>query len=275
MTIRADDGAGGTYDETFTIAVTDVDETPDNTAPVANDDATTIGENVAYDFWHYIDVVANDTDADSDSLFVTGVSVLGGAPVVAEIWSDTEIRFYVDDPNNDWNGAFQLQYSIADGNGGSDTAIVDVTVTPENDAPVVLDDVRTVAEDGSLNGSVAGLADDVDGDGLTFALVGGGLAGLTFNEDGSYSYAPPADFNGTVSFQFTANDGTTDSNIGTVEITVTPVNDAPVVGDDVRTVAEDGSLNGSVAGLADDVDGDGLTFALVGGGLAGLTFNED
>ena len=53
-----------------------------------------------------------------------------------------------------------------------------------------------------------------------------------FNADGSFDYTPVADFNGTDTFTYVANDGTYDSNVATVTITVHPVNDAPVAVDD-------------------------------------------
>ena len=60
-------------------------------------------------------------------------------------------------------------------------------------------------------------------------------ARLTLNADGSFTYTPNANFNGADSFTYTANDGTADSNVATVTITVDAVNDAPVaVNDSLR-----------------------------------------
>ena len=56
---------------------------------------------------------------------------------------------------------------------------------------------------------------------------------FTLHANGSYDYTPAANFNGTDSFTYKANDGTDDSNLATVTITVNPVNDAPVAIDDV------------------------------------------
>ena len=58
---------------------------------------------------------------------------------------------------------------------------------------------------------------------------------LTLNADGSFTYTPNANFNGTDSFTYQANDGTADSNVATVTITVNAVNDAPVASDDSYT----------------------------------------
>ena len=61
---------------------------------------------------------------------------------------------------------------------------------------------------------------------------------MTLGTDGSFTYTPNADFNGTDSFTYTASDGTAASNVATVTMTVDAVNDAPVAierhGDDRR-----------------------------------------
>ena len=70
---------------------------------------------------------------------------------------------------------------------------------------------------------------DVDSPTLTAALVSGPAHGtLTLNADGSFTYTPDANFNGTDSFTYKASDGLADSNVATVTITVNAVNDAPV-----------------------------------------------
>jgi regulation of enolase protein 1 (concanavalin A-like superfamily) len=72
------------------------------------------------------------------------------------------------------------------------------------------------------------LANDTDPDGnpLTAVLVSG-TTGLTLNANGSFTYVPPANFNGLASFTYKTNDGVFDSNTVTVNITVNAVNDAP------------------------------------------------
>jgi CSLREA domain-containing protein len=103
-----------------------------------------------------------------------------------------------------------------------------------NTAPVANDDAAySTDEDTVLNVSAAGvLANDTDGedDSLNAIHVAGPPHGsLTMNSDGSFSYTPNANFNGTDSFTYKANDGSLDSNVATVTITVNAVNDAPVV----------------------------------------------
>jgi VCBS repeat-containing protein len=105
----------------------------------------------------------------------------------------------------------------------------------------------TVAEDGSLSVSAAEgvLINDYDqeGDGLTAMLVTGPSNAVSFMlyNDGSFDYTPAANFNGTDTFSYTAHDGTSDSNVATVTITVTGVNDAPVARDDRIGLVFDGT----------------------------------
>ena len=92
---------------------------------------------------------------------------------------------------------------------------------------------------------------------------------LAFNANGSFSYVPSANFHGTDSFTYRVNDGTADSNLATVTITVNPVNDAPVAVNDsyitarghaVDRVAAPGVLSNDI-----DVDGDLLIPTVVTG----------
>src|SRR5262249_60038719 len=88
---------------------------------------------------------------------------------------------------------------------------------------------------------------------------------LTLNSDGSFSYTPAANYNGPDSFTYKANDGTADSGVATVNITVTSVNDAPLAGNDTYTTAEDTPLTVSAPGVlanASDVDPNTLSAAL-------------
>ena len=100
-------------------------------------------------------------------------------------------------------------------------------------APVAQDDGFSVAEDGTLSRSAANgvLSNDTDADlePLTAVLVDDVSDGtLTLDDDGGLTYDPDPDFNGTDSFTYRANDGIDDSNLATVTITITPVNDPPV-----------------------------------------------
>jgi YVTN family beta-propeller protein/VCBS repeat-containing protein len=126
------------------------------------------------------------------------------------------------------------------------SATLDTVFSGMNVAPVaVADPGYTVNEDATLTQAASGgvLTNDSDAEDapLTAVLVSG-TAGLTFNGDGSFSYVPPAQFNGIATFSYKANDGLIDSVAVTATITVAPINDVPsfTKGGD-QTVAEDAS----------------------------------
>lgn len=136
-----------------------------------------------------------------------------------------------------------------------------------NDPPVAGDDAYEIVEDGIL--SVAALegvlANDSDPDGgpdtppLTAVLVSNAANGnATLNSDGSFSYTPVANFFGSDSFTYRAHDGVKSSNVATVSITVTGVDDPPVAAADSYSVQAGALLSVAEPGvLANDSDPDG------------------
>ena len=243
VTFRASDGTL-TDDAVVTITVT-----PVNDSPVADDDEATTAEDTPMD----VAVLENDTDADGGTLTVTDFTQPEQGTVSAN--ADGTLEYA---PNADFHGSDSFTYTISDGQGGSDTASVFVTVTSVNDLPEAFNDAQSTPEDTTLTASVPA-ADDVEGDTLTYALVFG-TPGLSFDPAGSYVYLPPADFNGSVSFTYRANDGLADSNVATVTITVTPVNDAPIAAANAATT--DAGVAVDVDVLANDLDVDGDTLAV-------------
>src|SRR5207245_2116792 len=160
----------------------------------------------------------------------------------------------------------------SDGTANSNVATVNITIAAVNDPPVANNDSFTTAEDTTAVVVAPGLLSndtDAEGDPLTAILVSGPTHGtLTLNPNGSLTYTPAANYNGSDSFTYKANDGTADSNIATVTITITPVNDPPVVVNDSYSTNEDTTLTVAAPGvLANDadVDGDALTGSVVSG----------
>src|SRR5262249_47633127 len=98
------------------------------------------------------------------------------------------------------------------------------------------------------------------GDTLTFEKVTGPTSGtLTLNTNGSFTYTPDANFNGTDEFTFRVFDGRQYSNVATIQLTITPVNDPPVVDVGPDRTADEGEMLTFTA-LTGDVDGDALTY---------------
>ena len=127
-------------------------------------------------------------------------------------------------------------------NGGTANGGIDLDPTPNtltfnvaevNDAPVARNDQYATREDYPLYvtaaAGVIGNDSDIDGNALLAVLVTGPAYGsLTLRADGSFTYTPTADYNGTDSFTHVANDGTANSNITTVSLTIDGINDAPI-----------------------------------------------
>ena len=204
----------------------DISINPINDAPVAVDDAITTDEDTP--FTSVIDLDANDSDLDGDALSVTPgtfTTTAGGSITIAADGS------YTYTPSANFNGTDTVDYTVIDGNGGSDLGTLTITVNPADDLSAA-DDSLTVDEDsGTTSASVAGNDSTSSGGNLSFALDGDVSNGtLTFNADGSYEYTPDANFSGSDSFTYTVTDSATgDNSTQTVNITVNPVADAPTV----------------------------------------------
>src|SRR5205807_62429 len=152
-----------------------------------------------------------------------------------------------------------------DGSTDSSVATVTIVINAVNDAPVATNDSYGTNEDGVLAIAAPGvLANDTDVDSptLTAVLVAGPSHGtLTLNADGSFSYVPAANFNGSDTFTYKVNDGSLESNTATVAITINAVNDAPVASDQVVTTDEDTAK--AITLSATDVESSPLTYAIV------------
>ncbi len=167
-------------------------------------------------------------------------------------------------PATNFNGTDTFTYTVSDGHGGTATAIVTVTVTPVNDPPVAGDDSATTPEDTAVMVSVLGNDSDVDGDTLSVASVTQGAHGtVAINGDGTVTYTPAPNFNGTDTFTYTVSDGFT-ADEAEVTVTVAPVNDAPVALDDTATTDAGTPVTVPVLTNDTDIDGDTLTVTAVG-----------
>ena len=138
-------------------------------------------------------------------------------------------------PASNQSGTTTITVTVTATNGRTATDTFDLTVGAVNDAPVANGDAYATNEDTPLTVTAAlgVLANDTDADtppaSLTAVLVAGpsNAASFALNGDGSFSYTPNSNFFGGDSFTYKANDGTSDSNIATVTITVNPINDPP------------------------------------------------
>jgi DNA/RNA endonuclease G (NUC1) len=214
FTYTVDDGHGGTDTATVNVTVTNVQDAPD-----AVNDSTTIAEDSGA---NTISVRDNDVDVDNDTLTVSAITQ-GAHGAVAITGGGTTVSYT---PNANYYGSDSFTYTVNDGNGGTDTATVNVTITNVNDAPVATGESYVTNSNTTLNVPAPGvLSNDTDIDSATLTAqlaVNGNVShgSLTLNADGSFSYTPSPDFEGTDSFTYHANDGSANSNDVTVNITV-------------------------------------------------------
>jgi Ca2+-binding RTX toxin-like protein len=136
-----------------------------------------------------------------------------------------------------------------------------------NIAPMANDDAYSTDEDTPRSVAAPGVLGndtDVQSDPLTASLVTGPSNATSFalNSDGSFDYTPTANFNGTDSFTYRANDGSVNSNTATVTITVNPVNDRPTVAIAGGQCMSDVDALGSVSLTLGDVDNDPATLTV-------------
>ncbi|WP_416900272.1 MAG: tandem-95 repeat protein [Minwuia sp.] len=208
-----DDGNGSTDTAEVAVTVNAV-----NDAPVAVDDAATTDEDVAVN----IDVLANDTDTESDGLTVTSASAANGTVVIEADGSLTYTG------NQDFNGTDTITYTVDDGNGGADTGSVEITVNAVNDAPVAVDDTATTDEDVSVNIDVLSNDTDAENDGLTVTSASAANGTVVIEADGSLTYTGNQDFNGVDTITYTVSDSDL-TDTAQVTVTVNAVNDAPEI----------------------------------------------
>ncbi|WP_330149103.1 retention module-containing protein [Shewanella xiamenensis] len=242
---------------TLTINITPVDDP----SVLVNDTNTVAEDSVATG-----NVLSNDSDIDSTlsvvSFTINGNTVTAGTSVALEggsliINADGSYTFT---PNANWNG--QVPVITYTTNTGS-TATLTINVTPVDDPSVLVNDTNTVAEDSVATGNVLSNDSDIDSTlsvvsftingntvtaGTSVALEGGSL---TINADGSYTFTPNANWNGTVPvITYTTNTGAT----ATLTINVTPVDDPSVLANDTNTVDENTVATGNVLDNDSDVD---------------------
>jgi LPXTG-motif cell wall-anchored protein len=182
---------------------------------------------------------------------------------------------YIHDGSETVSDSFTFR--VFDGEFYSEKALVSITVTPVNDAPVADNDAFEVDQGQEYTDQLTG--SDAEDDELEFILVDGPLYGvLVLNADGTYSYTHDNSENYEDSFTFKVNDGMADSNVATVTIlinaTLPDENAAPIADDSEFDVDQGEEYNGMVTGS--DEDDDEITFILVDGPAYGvLVFNAD
>ena len=160
----------------------------------------------------------------------------------------------------------------------SNELCVMLTGTPPNNTPTALADSASTSEDMVVNIDVLSNDDDVDGDALTVDSVTQPANGsVVINADETVAYTPASNFNGGDGFSYTVADGQGGTDMATVTINISAVNDAPTATVDSASTSEDIAIIIDVLSNDDDVDGDTLTVDSVtqpGGGSVVINGDE-
>ncbi|MBB1429332.1 Ig-like domain-containing protein [Pseudoalteromonas sp. SG43-4] len=244
-------GNEGINDRTASVTIT---ITPVNDAPTANADSVTMNEDAPA---LLVNVLANDSDIDGDTLVITAATAdIGSASVV-----DNKIQYT---PTANTNGTAIINYTINDGNGGTATTNLTITITPVNDAPIANADSATIDEDAApILINVLANDSDVDGDSLAISAASADIGSVSVVGN-QIQYTPAADNNGLATVSYTVSDNNGGTNTATVAITITAVNDVPVANNDTATMAENAApILINVLANDSDEDGDSLTISAV------------
>ncbi|MBD8527416.1 Ig-like domain-containing protein [Pseudomarimonas arenosa] len=221
------------------------------------------------------------SDPDSGETLSYAFTGAPSAGVVTNLGNGT----FSFDPNGEFealdvgfSSIVTLGYTVSDGDLTSASGSIEITVIGSNDAPVAGDLALTTSQNSSVGGSVS--ASDPESDPLVYTPASApaqGTAGIASN--GSVSFDPGSDFDDLddgesrqVSFDYRVTDDSGASDIGTITVTVSGINDAPVAADVAAHVGEDAAA--VIAFDASDVDDEPLSYTLVGAPSAGSAVNN-
>ncbi|MFH4867429.1 tandem-95 repeat protein, partial [Vibrio diabolicus] len=245
LTISASvsDGVNPTASDSDSLVVNRVNDAP------TVDNAIT-DQVLSEDFATYT-IDLNEAFKDTDSSL--NFSVSGNSNVLVSI----ENGIVTISPTADWNGSEILTFTATDPNGESVSQTVNFTVAPVAD---IVADKATVVEDTPTIINVLG-NDTFDGDDKVVSLdtnKGPANGTVSVNPDGTVTYIPDDNYVGKDTFTYVVTSGGV-SESTTVEVNVTPVNDAPMAKDDTAITDEDTPVTIDVLPNDNDVDGDKLS----------------
>ena len=220
-----------------------------NTASIAKNQAVRTVEDIA----KTINLMADDSDEDTLTFSIVAQPQNGGLTGTAPTLTYT--------PAANFTGQDTFTFKVNDGKSDSNTATVTITVTEVNDAPTAIAQSVTTDEDTAKQITLTG--NDVDGDDLSYTVIQQPEEGTLLGTVPNLRYVPGANFNGSDSFTFKVDDGTLDSTVVIVSITVSSVNDIPIADSQTVAVIEDTAKTITLTG--NDIEGSTLSFSVVEG----------
>lgn len=234
---------------------------PDNDPPFAGDDFALTPQEVPVSG----QLLTNDFDVNGDNIIINTTQISGPSNGSVVINANGT---YTYTPNSGFTGPDQFVYEICDDGTPSlcAQATVYITVYPDNNPPIAVNDFNNTLVDTPVSGSVITNDSDPDGDNLTVTttpISGPTNGSLTLNPNGSYTYTPDPGFEGEDSFTYVVCDDGIPTLCDTADVTISVIpvtedNDPPVANPDAYVTLEDVPISGNILVNDDDPDGDNI-----------------
>jgi gliding motility-associated-like protein len=242
FTFKVFDGTSNSNEATISIDVLAV-----NNAPIANSQSKSTSEDTP------LAITLTGSDVDGDALNL----VIQAQPGHGTLSGTAPNIIYT--PAANYNGTDFFTFIVNDGTVNSTASSVFITITPVDDPPVAVDQNVTVVEDTPTPIILTGT--DADGNPLTYTVLVPPSNGTLTGSGPNLTYVPDTNYHGSDTFTFKVNDGISDSNTGTVSVSVNSNNDAPVANS--QSIATNEDVAAPVTLTGSDVDGDALIFSIV------------
>jgi hypothetical protein len=217
----------------------------------------------------------NRFETDANSEFTLDFPMGGAFESVGTTTAPSGSTAFVSADALEHDTRYEWRVTVTNSRGKSRTSPVWTFTTAHDDtvnrSPIAASQSLSVPEDGTVALSLS--ASDPDQDDLTYSIVNGPAYGTLSGTPPALVYQPAANYNGTDSFSFRANDGAANSNAATVSVTVQPVNDPPIAGVDSYTVQGGTTLSTTAPGVLGndtDIDSTGLAASVVTGPSNGI-----
>ncbi|CDZ30880.1 DUF5801 repeats-in-toxin domain-containing protein [Neorhizobium galegae] len=268
LSVLVTDSKNGSYSETFSVQLTNVNEAPVLAHAIADQ---SIAEEGTISFQ-----VPGDTFSDVDSALTYTATLGDGSALPAWLHFDAATRTFSGVAPLNYNGSFDVKVTATDGlNDVSDT--FSIAVTPVNDAPTPYDDIFFVDEDHTTSGTNFLANDtDVDGDTLqpTAATITSGPGGSGWlYQNGDLVYTPHANASGVTTIDYTVSDGTATAS-ATITLNIRPVADAATISGSGLGNEDGTAAIGLNIALGDTDGSEKVTRVELTGFPAGATFNQ-
>ncbi|MCP5256186.1 MAG: tandem-95 repeat protein [Zoogloeaceae bacterium] len=236
-----------------------------NTPPVGANDTYSVHSGDTLSIGAAAGLLANDTDADADTLSVVSVgAAANGSLTVAGDGSFTYV------PNAGFAGNEFVTYVVSDGVG---TATATLAIEVQNESPTAVNDSYSVHSGNTLTVAAGAgvLSNDSDGDGDPFSVLSHGAAAngtISIGADGAFEYTPNAGFAGNEFVTYVVSDGV---GTATATLAIEVQNESPTAVNDSYSVHSGNTLTVAAGAgvLSNDSDGDGDPFSVLSHGAAG------